>query len=182
MVYNDGMYARASNIENLPIISLQTSEAVARLGTPIIDISTLEIVAFRCEIPHHHQSAVLITRDIRQVATDCFFIDNEDELADPHDIVRLAPQIHDNFSPLGKPVVSDIGRRLGVVDDYSINLETHRIQKLYVRPSGLRAWIGTNLTIDRTQILDVSSKQIVVRDAATRASALQSESLPETPH
>lgn len=175
------MYCLASQMDGLPIISLQTSEAVALARTPIIDISTLEILAFHCHGAHNKRPLLLMTGDIRQMATDCIIIDSEDELASPDDIVRLQQLIHDNFSPLGKPVVSDIGRRLGNVDDYSINLDTNRIQKLYVRGGLLRSWLGTNLIIDRTQIIDITPQKITVREATIKSPIMQTDPVPETP-
>lgn len=168
-------------MEGLPIISLQTSEAVALARTPIIDISYLEILAFHCLGAHSKNQLLLMTRDIRQMATDCIIIDSEDELADPSDIIRLQQLIQDNFSPLGKAVVSDIGRKLGTVDDYSINLESNRIQKLYVRGGLLRSWLGTNLIIDRTQIVDVTPQKITVREATIKSPIMQTDPVPETP-
>lgn len=175
------MYCLASQMGGLPIISLQTSEAVALARTPVIDIATLEILAFHCNGAHNKHPLLLMTADIRQMAADCIIVDSEDELTNPDDIVRLQKLIHDDFSPLGKPVVSDIGRKLGSVDDYSINLETNRIQKLYVRGGLLRSWLGTNLIVDRTQIIDITPQKITVREATIKSPIMQSEPVPETP-
>jgi sporulation protein YlmC with PRC-barrel domain len=174
------MYILASDIENLPVISLQTGETIARLHRPVIDMGRLEISAFRCEDMSSHESHILLPRDIRQFASDGLLIDNEDELSGEDDVVRMRPLMKQDFNPRGKTVVSDLGRRLGSVDNYSINLETKRIQKLYLKQPLLRSWMGTNLTIDRTQILDVTPKKIVVRDSVLSDMVVHT-SMPETP-
>jgi sporulation protein YlmC with PRC-barrel domain len=168
-------------MDGLPIISLQTSEAVALARSPIIDIATLEIQAFHCRGAQGHQPLLLMTRDIRQMATDCIIIDSADELADPSDIIRLQQLIEDAYSPIGKMVISDAGRKLGTVDDYSINLDTNRVQKLYVRGGILSSWLGTNLAIDRTQIIDITPQKITVREATIKSPLLPSEPIPESP-
>jgi sporulation protein YlmC with PRC-barrel domain len=173
------MYALASKIEGLPVISLQTGEAAAWTKRPVIDMTTLEIVAFLCESPRSKHPLILVSGDIRQFANDCLIIDNEEELTEPKDIIRLSSLVNAEYTPLDKPVISDTGRKLGNVEDYSVNLETSRIQKLFVRQSLLRAWLGSNLTIDRTQIIDITPKRIIVRDATLKAPIMHPEPMPE---
>jgi len=179
--YNGSMYELASQMESLPVISLQTGEVVGLAREPVFDIADLEIIAYRCESARGKQALILLARDIRQLASDCIIIDSEDELTEPGDLVRLGPQLEAGYSPLGKSVVSDTGRKLGHVEDYSLNLETGRVQKLHVRQSLLRAWLGSSLIIDRTQILDITPRLITVRDATIKAPVLAAEPIPDTP-
>jgi sporulation protein YlmC with PRC-barrel domain len=165
------MYAPFSQLENLPIISLQTGETIGRIRKPVIDITNLEIVAYNCE-NNSKKPMVLMTRDIRQLAADCVIIDNEDEFSEQEDLVRLKDVLSTGYSPIDKTVVSDTGRKLGSVEDYNINLETSRIQKLTVRRSFLRSWSGPALTIDRTQIIDITPSRITVRDTTVKADVI----------
>jgi sporulation protein YlmC with PRC-barrel domain len=175
------MYALASQMNSLPIISLQTGEAVAWSRQPLIDIANLEILAFRCEGSHKKHQKILMIRDVRQLAGDCIIVDNEDELTDPEDIVRMKDMISSSYNPIDKLVVSDTGRKLGSVEDFTINLDTNRIQKLHIRQSMLRSWIGNSLVIDRTQIIDISPQRITVRDSTVKATILPNDPIPETP-
>ena len=173
------MYSLESNLVNQPIISLQTGQAVALVGPPVLDVATLEVVAYTCKIPNHKSPLLLMTGDIRQYAVDCIIIDDEEELANPDDIVRFTTDLSHHYSPLGKLVVADTGRKLGLVEDYSINLETNRVQKLYVRQSMLRSWLGSDLIVDRTQIIDITPERITVRDSTVTNNLLASDTLPE---
>ena len=175
------MYALGSQMKSLPIISLQTGEAVGFTRRPVFNLADLEIQAFECDTTSRKHPMILMSRDIRQLASDCVIVDNEDELTDPKDIVRLQTIMRTRFNPLGKPVISDIGRRLGAVEDFTLNLETARIQKLHIRKSILQAWFGTSLLVDRTQIIDITPHQITVREATLKSSLLGSEPLPEIP-
>jgi sporulation protein YlmC with PRC-barrel domain len=176
------MYGQASQMQSLPVISLQTGEVVAVTRLPVIDIGTLEIQAYRCESVRNKQGLILMARDIRQMAADCLIVDTEEELMEPTDIIRLQAMLQANYNPLDKAVVSDTGRKLGHVEDYSINLETNRIQKLHVRQSILRSWLGnSSLVVDRSQIIDVTPRLITVRDATVQAPVMQPEPVPETP-
>lgn len=175
------MYALASNIQSSPVISLQTGTTVAWAKGIILDIATLEIKAFRCVDDETGHNLILLSRDIRQFAQDCIIVDSPDELSNPDDIVRLKAMLSQSYNPIDKPVVSDSGRKLGSVEDYSLNLETCRIQKLFVRQSMIRSWLGSSLIIDRTQIVDISPKQITVRDAHVKGTILPTEPVPGSP-
>jgi sporulation protein YlmC with PRC-barrel domain len=175
------MYALASNIQTTPVISLQTGTTVAWTKGLILDIGSLEIKAFRCHDEETGQNLILLARDVRQFAQDCIIVDSPEELSNPDDIVRLKAMIAQSYDPIDKPVVSDSGRKLGNVEDYSLNLETCRIQKLFVRQSMLRSWLGSSLIVDRTQIIDISPKQITVRDASVKGTMLPTEPIPGSP-
>ena len=172
------MYVLASHLKELPVISLQTGETVAMVRQPLIDTATLEISGYICRTANHPAPLVLPVRDIREHAQDCLIIDAEEELAEPNELVRLRPLVEHNFTPIGKAAVTDLGRKLGRVEDFTINLETNRIQKLYIKQSILQSWLGSSLIVDRTQIVDVSLKQIVVRDTTAKAPILAAEPSP----
>ena len=173
------MYALASRLLGLPVISLQTGEAVAVLQLPVVDPAALDLVAYRLESRHEDHLYVLMIRDIRQMALDCVIIDSEEELVAADDIVRIQTLLEANYSPIAKLVFTDLGRRLGVVEDYTINLETSQIQKLYVKQALWRSWFGASLIVDRTQIIDVTPKQIVVRDATIREPLMAHKTAPD---
>jgi sporulation protein YlmC with PRC-barrel domain len=176
------MYGQASQMQSLPIISLQTGEVVAITRSPVIDIGTLKIQAYRCEGIRTKQPLILMSNDVRQLATDCLIVDNEEELMEPTDIVRLQTMLTANYDPINKTVISDTGRKLGHVEDYSIDLESNRIQKLHIRQSILRSWLGTtSLVIDRSQIIDITPKLITIRDSTLKVPMMQAKPVPETP-
>lgn len=162
-------------------MSLQSGETVATITDLIVDPSNLELVAFRCVSSRSDLShPLLLARDIRQTALDCLIIDSEEELSEAEDIIRLKNLLELDFTPFHKIVVTDLGRHLGHVEDFTINLDTHRLQKLYVKRPLWRSWLGASLIIDRSQIIDVTTKHFVVRDATLKSSSLVSEPVPET--
>lgn len=173
------MYITASKLTNLPILSLQTGETIAWTRRPVLEVTQLAAVAFTCETTDHPASRVLLARDIRQLAPDCLIIDSEHDLSEPDDLVRLQHALRLNYSPIGKEVVSEIGRRLGRVEDYNFNLDTLRVQQLNVRQSLIKAWLGDNLVIDRSQIIEITPHRISVRDATIDVPVIQPSTLPQ---
>ncbi len=165
------MYLSVGQLTHLPIISLQTSDTVAWTERPVIDMSKLQIVGLYCHIPSQRPPVLLVARDFRQLAADCLIIDNEDDLVDPSDIIRLQDILNANYSPLQKAVFTTAGQRLGTVEDYNFEPDSLRLHQLLVRPSLLKSWLGSNLTISRSQIVDLTPQHITVRDTAIHQSA-----------
>lgn len=175
------MYILASALQDLPVISLQTGENIAIAREPVVDPQTLSIMAMVCELTKRGAKKILMMRDARQVAQDCLIVNSEDELTEPEDVVRLQPLLTNRFNPISRGVVTDLGRKLGVIEDYTINLDTMELQKLYIRQSIFRSWLGGSLIIDRSQIVDVTGRQIVVRDTTVVAPILPAEQAPDSP-
>jgi sporulation protein YlmC with PRC-barrel domain len=174
------MFTLASRLSGLGIISLQTGETIGVIQAPVIDPAQLLVVAYTCTTARHNKALVLMAQDIRQMALDCLIIDSEEELTELHDIVRLRQFLENPFHLTGKPVITDLGRRLGKVEDFTVHLESHQVQKMYVQQPLLRAWFGSSLIVDRNQIVDVTPAQIIVRDTTEKAPLLAGEPAPET--
>ncbi len=167
------MYAIASKIKDLPVVSLQTGQTIANTGEPLLDPAKLEVLALRVQpLRRSAKPAVILIRDIRQLATNAILIDHEGEIEDPAEIVRLAPILEQKFRLPGCSVVNESGTKLGKVADYTINLQTHLLQKLYVHRPFYVSLLRQDLIIDRAQIIDVKPGKIVVADASVAEAAL----------
>jgi uncharacterized protein YrrD len=163
------MYILANQLTNLPVMSLQTGQAIAVVERPIVNAANLEVMALQCSTGRvRKQPSVILMRDIRQFADDCVIIDSFDDIEDADEIVRLRDVIAKQFDPLAKQVVNESGHKLGKVEDFTINLKTFMLQKLYVHQSLIRSILFNNLVIDRTQIIEINDKQFTVRDASVQ--------------
>ncbi len=161
-------------------MSLQTGQPIAVVKRPIINEHNLEVVALQCDVGRRRKASVILMRDVRQFAADCVIIDSFDDIEDAGEIVRLGEVMKRRFDPIGKQVVSEGGQKLGKVEDYTINLKTYMLQKLYVHQSLMKSILFNSLVIDRTQIIDVSQKQFTVKDAVETEAPL-AQALPHSP-
>jgi len=170
------MYALASKLIGLPILSLQNAETLTVVTGLVLNSDTLEVVALSCAPqPRLGTHPIILMRDIRQVAIDCLLVNAEEDIAEADDIVRLAPLIKANFNPRGLRVVTDMKRRIGKVEDFTVNLESFNLQKIYVRQPLLRSWAGASLIIDRGQIVKVTKREIIVRESTLLATSRKSD-------
>ncbi|MBW3538194.1 hypothetical protein KY386_01740 [Candidatus Parcubacteria bacterium] len=165
------MYILASHLDGLPILSLRNGQPVALAGQTVIDPDKLEVVAVYCQSgsgPWRKNTAVILARDIREVAREGIVIDSLEDIEEVSEIVRLKAVIDKHFQPKGAPVMTESGHQLGKVEDYTINVKSFLIQKLYVRQSIIKNLLLNNLVIDRSQVVQVTPQGIVVRDASVK--------------
>lgn len=164
------MLVLVESLLKLPIVSLQTGQDLARPTRPIIDPRQLYIIAFYCEGPNLDEDpAVLHTDDIREVSTIGLIVDSADDIMSPTDLVRLQQVLSFNFILDDKLVVDDLGNKIGKVNQYAVETNTFHIIKLHVRPTLLKAWNTTERIIDRSQIIEINDKHIVVKSATIKA-------------
>ena len=152
-------------ILNRPVMSLRTGRPVATAYQPIINPNNLKIEGFFCEDSiDKKQHLVLLHQDIRDVLPAGLVVDDHDVLSDPEDLIRLKDVLELNFSVLGKTVVTEKKKKLGKVVDYALEPESMMIKKLYVSQSIMKSFSGGTLGVDRTQIVEITSNRIIIKD------------------
>lgn len=145
-------------------MSLRTGGLVATARQVIINPNNLKIEGWHCEDQFSKQSLILLTKDVRDIVPQGLAIDDYEQLSEASDLVRLQDVLELNFELTGKQVVTDTGRKVGKVSDYSVNIKSFFVQKIYVNQPMYRNFAGGQLSIDRTQIIEITSSKITVRD------------------
>lgn len=164
---------------HVPVMSLQTGTKIAETSDFIIDPRQLKIVAFYCEGPQLDvRPAILNVSDIREMSNIGIIVDSSDVLMSPNDLVRLQEIINFHFSLDDKKVVDENGRKLGAVANFTIDSDSLFIVKLQVQPKLFAAFQQTELTIDRSQIIQVTDKEVVVQSPTVKDKVNQKSSAP----
>lgn len=114
---------------------------------------------------------VLVDQDIRDVIPQGIVVNDADVLADPSDLVRLQKTMKLNFELIGKKVVTVDKERIGKVSDFAVETSSMFIKKIYVSQSLLKSFTGGNLGVDRTQIVEITDKKVVIRELAQKVPA-----------
>jgi sporulation protein YlmC with PRC-barrel domain len=85
-------------------------------------------------------------------------------LAHLDDIIRLKDLIALHFTLLGKPVVTESKAKIGKVNDFAVELESMFVQKLYVTQALRKSLSTSALSVDRTQIIEITDRKIIIND------------------
>lgn len=166
------MLQLSNTLVNKSVLSLRAGSPIARIVAPIFNPNNLKIEGFYCQDRFDKKkNLVLLSQDIRDIMPEGYVVDDHDVLTEPHELVRLKDIIELNFELLGKPVVTVSKQKVGRVSDYATELETMSVQKLYVSQSVLKSFTGGSLSIDRSQIQEITPRRIIISDLLETAPA-----------
>ncbi|MBP9761782.1 hypothetical protein KBD11_01810 [Candidatus Saccharibacteria bacterium] len=152
-----------------PVLSLRTGQEIARLTAAIFNPNNLKIEGFYCQDKFNRDELVLTYQDIRDFIPQGVVVNDHDVLVAAQELVRLKSILDIEFELVGKRVVTLSKQRLGRVADYSIEIETMYVQKIYVSQGVLKGLTRGSLGIDRSQINEITDTKIIVNDLLDRA-------------
>jgi hypothetical protein len=130
----------------------------------IINPNNLKIEGFWCFDRFTRQKLILLSQDIREVSPRGYIVNDHEAMTDPHELVRLKELLELDFQLNGKSVQTVSKKRLGKVSDYATDMTSMYIQKVYASASIVRNLTGGQLSIDRSQIVEITNRRIVVKD------------------
>lgn len=166
------MLQLSGSLINRPVLSLRTGGVVATTTVAIINPNNLKVEGFFCaDSIDHKRTLVLLYQDIRDFIAQGFVIDDHDMLAEPGELIRLKDILDLHFELLGKQVVTTDKQKIGKVVDYATDTMTMYVQKIYVGQSIFKSFAGGSLGVDRTQIVEITDRKIVVQDLAQKVPA-----------
>lgn len=152
-------------------MSLQSGSELGKIGQPIIDPRNLSIVAYYVSGPRIQSVSVLHVSDIREFGPLGFIVDNADNIMPlDGDLVRLQEVIEFKFTLLGKPVIDEQKKKLGKVSDYTFEADSFSIQKIHVSQSVMKNFSNAHLIIHRSQIVELTDKEVIVQSATVPVS------------
>jgi sporulation protein YlmC with PRC-barrel domain len=159
-----------SDIKRMPVMSLQTGTKLGAAHTPIIDPSTLTIVAFFIDGAklESNGSVILMSNDIREVGKMGFIIDSIDDLTTLEDIIRIQKIADLNFDIVGLSVIDEQKNKLGKVINYTLDPLTFTIHQLQLKPPILKSLQTTGGQISRQQIIEINNSHIIVRSSTNK--------------
>lgn len=178
--YNVVMLQLSVSFINKPILSLRSGGEIGKTQGPIINPNNLHIEGFYCNDRFSKKQLILLSREIREVIGDGIIVNDHDAMTPESDLVRLRKIIDINFNILGKKVVTKHRVVLGKVNDYSVNSANMYIQKMYVTQPIMKSLKGGQLSIDRSQIIEITDKKIVVNNPDVYADDKQPVGAPAT--
>lgn len=163
------MLISLAELTSIPVMSLQTGVEVAYTVEPIVDPSTLDILAYELDGESLDTTpAFLRVQDIRELSDLGFIIDSSDSLSDLDDFVTHADLYKNPVQIEGMRVLDDRSTLLGKVEAAIMDTQTFRIEQLQVKPPLFKRFMETNLLISRAQIKEVTDDTIIVRSATLK--------------
>lgn len=164
------MLILGSRLIHAPVMSLQTGTKLASTVKPVIDPANLRLLAYEVEGPLLSETPAFIrTNDIREYGRLGMIIDSNDELIGLEDVIQIK-KIHSlGFPLIGIAVIDEHKRKLGKVDDYTLDTNDFVIQQLNVRRGIFQGITDTGLLINRSQIIEINNAAIIVKAPSVKS-------------
>lgn len=158
------MLVIGSIFDNTPVMSLQTGAQLAKITKAMIDPRNLTVVAFEVDGPLLTDTPTFLrVDDIRDVAPMGIIIDSADEMVGLNDVIKLKKLYNLGFSLIGLPVIDEHKRKLGKVENFTLETGGFVIQQLSVKRGLIRGLTDTGLLIHRSQIVEITDTEIIVK-------------------
>lgn len=159
-----------SRLSGCPVMSLQTGTKVASAQQPIIDPSNLHIAAYILEGPLLSENPTFLrTKDIREYGRLGMIIDSSDELVGLEDVIQLQKLYESHFALVGLDVVDDRGKKLGKIEDYTLETDQFIIQQLQVKRGFFKSFNDTGLLVHRSQIVEINNTAVIVKSPTVKS-------------
>jgi sporulation protein YlmC with PRC-barrel domain len=158
------MLKLTNSLLNQSVVSLRTGGVVARIDSAIINPDNLKIEGFYCLDSRSRERLILLVQDIRDIVPSGIVVDDHNVLSDASELVRLKQVLNLDFELVGKPVQTVKKQKLGKVNDYAVDDQSFYVQKLYVERSLLKSLSSGQLSIDRTEIVEVTDRRVIIKE------------------
>lgn len=155
-----------------PALSLRTSAPVGFITDVLVNPNNLKIEGWHIEDAFNKRRHILLGQDVREIISQGFVVNDHESMTAADELVRLKPIIDLHFELINKPVFTTEGKKLGKVTDYAFEGDGHFIQKLYVAQPIVKSISGGSLIVDRTHIIEITQKKIVVAEATVPGKAV----------
>jgi uncharacterized protein YrrD len=149
------------------VLSLHVGGTVAQIKKPIIDPEDLKVIGYQLEGPIIKNDPdvgdILDTNDVREVSLDGFIVDSTDRFTTREDVIRFDKVMGLNFNLVGLKVVTQDGKKLGKIKDYTMDSTTFMIYQLIVDRPFMSSLIDSELTINRSQIIEIDDYKVTIK-------------------
>jgi uncharacterized protein YrrD len=146
------------------VMSVHTGEQICVITDCIIQQNNLRIILFSTRVGLQKKQLFLLPKCIRFADRRRLIVDSNQSLSEFDELVRYQHDILHTYQPLRKKVVTESGKKLGTVSDYSFDNQHNFVQKLYVHANFFKRLLQTQLIIDRSSIIETKTDKIIVKD------------------
>ncbi len=158
------MLILGSRLLNAPVMSLQTGTQLAQAVRPVIDPSNLHVVAYEVEGPLLNERPSFIrTDEIREYGRLGMIVNSNDDIFGRDEIIKLKRVYDLSFPLVGLRFVDEHKRKLGKVEDYTLNTGNFLIEQINVRRGMLQRITDTGFLVNRSQIIEINNVEVVVK-------------------
>ena len=167
-----------STTVGLPIICVDTGITDYKLSAFVIDTDRLTIELVVIQQAFDSNKYYIMPRSVREIGRQSIIINSEDDISEANDIIRYQKIISSKPYLVGYKVVNSSKQKLGSVKDFGFDSTHLTINKLVVRSHWSRRLLAKELIINRSQVVKIDNKTVVVNETKAKARKTSAKLLP----
>lgn len=160
----------SSEFESTTIITRRERTVLGSLKNIILNPETGDAIGLSFYVAGaKHKEMVVNTSAITGVGTNFIMIESIDNASLPDEIIRIKETLDLGIEIVGSRVIDEDERHLGKVRDWSVNLKTMHLERLYVTSSRLVKMLTRDLIIPANDIIKIEKDKIIVRSSSVKS-------------
>ncbi|RJO61569.1 hypothetical protein C4544_02440 [candidate division WS5 bacterium] len=163
------MQKLSSEFNNTAVISRQEHAILGTLSDVIIHPKDKKAVGMVLETGREDIKAVFNASDVVGIGTNFIMIKSADNLSPPDEIIRLKEILDLGIELNGSKVVDEDGRHLGKIRDWSVDLKTMYLSRLYVVSASWIKALSQDLIISGDNVIRIEKGRVIVRGGSVKS-------------
>jgi len=164
------MQKLASEFERTTIITKRERAVLGFLRDVILNPETGDAIGLSFYVVGLKRKEMVVNAlNIAGIGADFIMLESADNVSPPDEIIRIKEILDKDIEIVGSYVVDEDGRHLGKVRDWSVNLKTMRLERLYITPSSLVKLFAQDIIISANNIIKIEKGKITVRSGSVKA-------------
>jgi len=158
------MQKLASEFKNTSVVSKKEKAILGVLEDIILNPETGAASGISFKVPGKKDLLLVANAsEITGAGTNFIMIETAEKVGAPDEIIRIKEVLDKDISLIESKVIDEDERYMGKIRDYSINLKTMRLERLYVATSGFLKIIPGDLMIPESDIVKIEKNRVIVR-------------------
>lgn len=147
-----------------PVLVVSNNKEIGKVKELIINFETGKLLGFQLSEGLLKELRVLRLEDVKEMKDTKIFVDNDISIKPLHNFSQFEDLLKKEIKIKDNNVVTESGRELGTIVDFSLDEVSYKIDKLFVKNSFLRDLFKGKLIISFDKIISISKSAIVVKD------------------
>jgi len=139
------------------VVSVRSGKKMGLVRRPVIDADNQKVIGFIVDDREWFlETKILLFQSIRGMAEDIITVDDESSLTPVRDLPRLHDILIRNVQLADMKMISESGKDLGFIDDFSFNPQTGKIETYQGKDNPL--------SLDGRDVLSLGEEMIIVKE------------------
>jgi uncharacterized protein YrrD len=142
-----------------PIVAIRTGRIVGKIRYPIVDAGKHEVIGFIVDDEKWFlETRVILFPLVCGMGKDVITIDDDSAIMPVSNLKAIQGQLEENIQLIGHKVISETGKALGFIEEFSFNDRTGKIESYRIKEK--------TTCINQHDVISIGRELIVVKENA----------------